>query len=246
MKNEIISILGNRGISLFGISEPKELAEVPSQFSAQSILKYCRSVFCYAVPIPKGILHAEANCSPLFWRFSNITYRFLDTVSNEICTVLEAHGHLAAPIYSCFPWKVWEKKFYGLLPLAYLAQECGIGKLTRAGLVGNARFGTRLLLGGLITSAALELTATAPDQPCPSDCFLCRQSCPPAAIDQDGRVDHNLCVRYSGANPLLTHLLADREIKAKFGFDTLLNTVGVDDHGMYTCSRCLEVCPLNR
>jgi len=246
MKNEIISILGNRGISLFGISEPKELAEVPAQFSAQSILKDCRSVLCYAVPIPKGILHAEANCSPLFWRFSNITYRFLDTVSNEICTVLEAHGHLAAPIYSCFPWKVCEKKFYGLLPLAYLAQECGIGKLTRSGLVANALFGTRMLLSGVITSAALEQNEKAPDQPCPSDCFLCRESCPPGAIDQSGRVDHDLCVRYSGANPLLAHLLADKEVKAKFGFDTLLNTVGVDDHGMYTCSRCLEACPLNR
>jgi hypothetical protein len=30
MKNEIISLLGERGISLFGIPEPKELAEVPA------------------------------------------------------------------------------------------------------------------------------------------------------------------------------------------------------------------------
>jgi epoxyqueuosine reductase QueG len=244
--SKIINLLGKRGIPLSGISEPKELAGITAQFSPASILKDCRSVLCHAVPIPKGILHSESNSSMLFWRFSNMTYRFLDTVSDEICMLLEAHGHLAAPIYSCFPWKVCGKKFYGLLPLAYLSQECGIGKLTRSGLVGNARFGTRLLLGGVITSAALEKNAKAPDQLCPSDCFLCRESCPAGAIDQSGRVDHNLCVRHSGANPLLAHLLADREIKAKFGFDTLLNTVGVDDHGMYTCSRCLEVCPLNR
>jgi epoxyqueuosine reductase len=246
MKNEIMSLLGKRGISLFGISESPELAEIPVQFSPRSILKDCRSVLCYAVPIPKGILHAENDSSLLFWRFSNMTYRFLDTLSNEICMLLEAHGHLAAPVYSCFPWKIYEKKFYGLLPLTYLSQHCGIGKLTRSGLVGNARFGTRLLLGGVISSAALEKTAKAPDRLCPSDCFLCREACPPGAIEQSGRVDHSLCIRHSGTNPLLAHLLADREVKAKFGFDTLLNTVGVDDHGMYTCSKCLEVCPLNR
>ena len=82
MKNEIISFLGKRGISLSGISEPKELSKIPAQFSPQSILKNCRSVLCYAVPIPKGILRAETDSSLLFWRFSNITYRFLDTVSN--------------------------------------------------------------------------------------------------------------------------------------------------------------------
>jgi epoxyqueuosine reductase len=246
MKNEIISLLDKREISLFGISESKELTEIPAQFSPRSYLKDCRSVLCYAVPIPKGILHAPTDSSLFFWRFSNMTYRLLDTVSNEICTLIEAHGHLAAPIYSCFPWKDCGKQFYGLMPLTYLAQECGIGKLTRSGLVGNARFGTRLLLGGVITSAALEKTAKASEQLCPSDCFLCREACPPGAIEQNGRVDHSLCIRHSGANPLLAHLLADREIKAKFGFDTLLNSAGVDDHGMYTCSKCLEVCPLNR
>jgi len=125
--SKIINLLGKRGIPLSGISEPKELAGIPAQFSPPSILKDCRSVLCHAVPIPKGILHAESNSSLFFWRFSNMTYRFLDTVSNEICMLLEAHGHLAAPIYSCFPWKVCDKKFYGLLPLAYLSQECGIG-----------------------------------------------------------------------------------------------------------------------
>lgn len=246
MKNKIIDLLGKRGISLFGISAPKEFAEIPAQFSPGSILKACRSVLCYAVPIPKGILHAQTGSSLLFWRFSNMTYRFLDTLSNEICMLLEAHGHFGAPVYSCFPWKVHGRKFYGLLPLTYLSQECGIGKLTKSGLVGNALFGTRLLLGGIITSAVLEQNQKAPAQLCPSDCFLCRESCPPGAIDQSGRVDHDLCVRHSGDNPLLAHLLADKEVKAKFGFDTLLNTVGVDDHGMYACSKCLEVCPLNR
>ena len=239
-------LLVKKGVSLHGIAEPKQLAGIPEQFSPAHILKNSRSVLCFAVPIPKGILHSENHSSLLFWRFCNITYRSLDAVSNEICAILEARGYHAVPIYSCFPWKVYENKFHGLLPLPHWAQECGIGKITRCGLLGNARFGTRLLLGGIITSAVLETTPEAPADPCPPDCSLCREACTVNAIEKGGRVDHHACIRHSGANPLLAHLLADKGIKAKFGFDMLLNTVSVDDHGMYTCSRCIEVCPLNR
>ncbi|HYA41230.1 MAG TPA: hypothetical protein VEF34_08000 [Syntrophobacteraceae bacterium] len=246
MKDAIDDLLSKRGISLFGVSEPKQFDEMPAQFTPAHILSSTRSVLCYAVPIPKGILHAEDHSSLLFWRFSNMTYRFLDRVSNEVCTELEAQGHIAVPIYSCFPWKMHANRFHGLLPLPHWAQECGIGKITRCGLLGNARFGTRLLLGGVITSADLEKTRDDSAHPCPPDCFLCQESCPGNAIGKSGRVDHNLCVRQSGVNPLLAHLLADRETKTRFEFDTLLNTISVDDHGMYTCSKCLTVCPLNR
>lgn len=245
MIDGISDILRKRGIPLSGIAEPKKIAEIPEHFTPVNILKNTRSVLCYALPIPRGILYSE-NYSPLlFWRFCNMTYRFLDTVSNEICAFLEAEGHYAAPIYSCFPWKVYDNKFYGLLSLPHWAQECGIGKITRSGLAGNARFGTRLLLGGIITSAVLEKTLDAPADPCSPECFLCQESCPVNAIDKSGRIDHNSCIRKSGINPLLAHLLEDKKIKANLAFDTLLNTVGVDDHGMYTCSKCLEVCPLN-
>lgn len=246
MKGEISDLLVKRGIPLFGIAKPRHLNEIPGQFSPQSFLENARSILRYATPIPRGVLHSQQHSSLLFWRFSNITYRMLDTISNEICAMLEAQGHQALPIYSCFPWKSHAKKFYGLLPLPLWAQECGIGRLTRSGLVGNARFGTRLLLGGVVTSADLEMTREAPLDPCPPECSLCRDSCPVNAIGEGGRVDHGSCIRHSGANPLLAHLLADQAIKARFDFDVLLNTVSIDDHGMYTCSKCLEACPLNR
>ncbi len=246
MEDKLYNHLVQKGITLFGVGEPRVPTEVPVSFSPGAILKEARSVLCYAIPVPKGLLHAGSNSSLLFWRFSNMTYRLLDTISNEVCTFLEDQGHLAAPIYSCFPWKVHANKFHGLLPLTYWSQECGIGRITRSGLIGNARFGTRLLLGGVITSAHLKKSEKMSSPVCPQDCNICQESCPVKAIARDGKVDHNSCVRHSGENPLLAHLLTDRETKMKFGFETLLNTISVDDHGMYTCSKCLESCPLNR
>ena len=65
------------------------------------------------------------------------------------------------------------------------------------------------------------------------------------AIEKTGKVDHKLCISYSGANPLMAHLLKDRELKEKFSFETIINTAAVDDHGNYSCNLCLKVCRLN-
>ncbi|MFZ2447570.1 MAG: hypothetical protein WAW37_14540 [Syntrophobacteraceae bacterium] len=246
MIDEIGDFLNHSGIPIFGTAKARTLTEVPAEFSPQSIMKGARSVLCFAVPTPKGIIQAENNFSLLYWRFCNISYRFLDSVANGLCLLLEQKGFTAAPVYSCFPWKVLENRFYGLMPLVWWARECGIARLTPCGLAGNSRFGVRLLLGGVISGAEFENTGAPVPDPCPPDCALCRESCPVGAIDRTGRVDHNRCVRHSGANPLLANLLADKSIVAKFGFETLLNTVSVDDHGMYTCSECLRACPLNR
>jgi len=49
-----------------------------------------------------------------------------------------------------------------------------------------------------------------------------------------------------GANPLMVHLLKDQKVKEKFSFETILNTVAVDDHGSYSYLQCLKACPLNK
>ena len=43
----------------------------------------------------------------------------------------------------------------------------------------------------------------------------------------------------------MAHLVKDREVRERYSFETLLNTVAVDDHGSYLCIECLKVCPLN-
>lgn len=245
MMEKIGDFLKRRGIALFGTGKPYPPMVMPAQFTARSIVKEAQSLLCYAVPIPKGIVQAAANFDLLYWRFCNMTYRYLDTVSNQLCGLIEERGYKTAPIYSCFPWKVEEKKFYGLLSLAHAAQQCGIGKITRSGLIGNFPFGTRLLLGGIATAAPLPETESRSGNPCPPDCFRCQDACPVRAISREGKVDHDACLRRSAINPLLGQLLGSWDFRDRYGFETLLNCAGIDDHAMYTCSECLRVCPQN-
>ena len=246
MKDEIQQLLGKHGISVVGISAARHLPGVPSDFSPHALLGNAASVICFGVPVPRGILHANAHSLMLYWRYCNMVYRTLDMAANDLCIRMEEERHVAFPLYGCFPWKVSEGKFWGLLPLVHWAEQAGLGRLTRCGLLANPSYGTRLLLGGVVTSAVLESSSAVDREPCPDTCFRCMEACPVHAISDSGEVDHNLCIRYSGANPLLAHLLEDRLVREKFSFETIVNTAGVDDHGAYTCFACVKACPLNR
>ncbi len=242
---EIKDFLDSKGISIMGLSAIRQLPRVPENFFPETILRGAKSFICYGVPIPKGIINANKHDMALYWRYCNMLYRSLDTTSNQLCLLLEEKGHSAIPVYGCYPWKVVGPKFWGLLPLVYWAEEAGLGKLTKCGLLATPDYGTRILFGGAVTTRALEPSGKLSDELCPSGCLDCINVCPVNAIEQTGNVDHNACIRHLGDNPLMSHLLSDQKIKEKFPFETIVNTVGVDDHGTYSCNECMKVCPLN-
>jgi epoxyqueuosine reductase QueG len=219
---------------------------VPKEFYPKAILKEAQSIICYALPIPKGVLYADSHDELLFWRFSSIMYRNLDNISNLLSIFLENQGFISTPINSCFPWKMHNREFWGLLPLIYWAEQAGLGKITKCGLLGNPKFGTRILLGGVITSKPFKKSETIHQQICPEDCFKCIEICPVKAIDSTGKVNHDLCMRKANKNPLLTLLMKDTELRESIDFETIINTVGVEDNASYVCMECLKVCPLNQ
>ncbi len=243
---EIMTFLNARDIPVAGMAGASQLPSVPDDFSPSKILNSARTVVCYGVPIPRGIVYASDHSLALYWRYCNTAYRTLDSSSNRLCLLLEELGYVASPIYGCFPWKSTGREFWGLLPLVYWAEQTGLGRLTKCGLLANPIYGTRILFGGVVTSVELQPTGKMTRDPCPSGCVECAAACPVGAIDKTGKVNHNSCIRHSGANPLLAHLLEDPAVRQKFSFETCLNTVGVDDHASYTCNECLKACPLNK
>jgi epoxyqueuosine reductase QueG len=245
MNKRIKDFLTHRKIDLMGIAKPTHLKSVPDNFSPNLILKDAQAVICYGVPIPKGIIHATEIDLALYWRYCNTTYRYLDQIANDLCILLEDEEYLAVPIYSCYPWKIRNRKFWGLLPLIFWAERAGLGSLSRSGLLANPKYGTRILLGGIITNADLKESNPIEFVPCPKDCYECIKACPVHAIEETGKVNHDSCMRHANENPLLANLLDNSNQKRKFSFETILNTVGVDDHATYVCFECMKVCPLN-
>ena len=232
-------------MSIHGVAAVKQLPSIPKSISPRAFLKGAKSTICYGTQIPKGIIYAESNSLSLYWRYCSIQYRMLDSASNRLCLFLEEKNCSAIPIYSCFPWKAVNREFWGHLPLVYWAEEAGLGRLAKCGLLITPQYGTRILLGGVITTQELEPSEKLSEDICPSDCFDCIDACPAKAIKRNGKVDHNSCIRYSTSNPLFTLGLDNQKVGKNYSFETLLNTMAIDDHAIYLCIECLKACPLN-
>ena len=244
-KNKISRFLCSEDMSLYGFAAVNHLPTTLENLSPKIPLEGARTVICYGVPIPKGILYARSNNLDLYWRYCNMQYRTLDSVSNRLCLLLEEKKCSATPIYSCFPWKVINREFWGHLPLVYWAEEAGLGRLAKCGLLVTPQYGTRVMLGGAVTTLEIEPDEKIKHDICPPDCFDCIHACPVKAIEKTGKVDHNLCIRRSSSNPLLVLVLDNQSIRKNYSFDKILNTVAVDDHGTYSCFECLRACRLN-
>jgi epoxyqueuosine reductase QueG len=212
----------------------------------QSVLKGANSIICYGVKIPKGVIYAEKNDLTVYWRYCNTQYRALDAISNKLSTFLEDKEGLAVPIYSCFPWVIKNREFLGSLPLVYWAEEAGLGRISKCGLLVTRQCGTRILLGAVLTTLELKPNEKLGDDICPTACFECVDICPAKAIKRTGKVDHNSCIRYSSSNPLLKLVLDNKTTRENYSFETILNTVAIDDHGAYLCFKCMKACPLNK
>jgi len=197
------------------------------------------------IPVPKGIFKCKERANETYWRAANIYYRHIDSMLMQLARVIEETGETAVPVFGCFPYDVRGKgDFWGYLSLVKMGELTGIGRTGKNGLLFNSHYGPRLILGGLVTSAILtEMTWPERDNTgCPEGCNVCRENCPAEAIDKTGKVNRLACVRYSQKSPIFSYLIKTGN------FDTsdvqLLNHVtGVDDHSMYTCTKCVSMCP---
>jgi epoxyqueuosine reductase QueG len=125
-----------------------------------------------------------------------------------------------------------------------MAEAAGMGKIGKNGLLFNSRYGPRLMLGGILTTAALpEIAWPAKENTgCPEGCFVCQEECPVQAIDRQGKVDRLACLKYSMKSPIFSYFMKTKKFPPSEA--QMINQVtGVDDHSMYACVKCVSMCP---
>jgi epoxyqueuosine reductase QueG len=85
----------------------------------------------------------------------------------------------------------------GYLNQIEMGQVTGIGVRGKNGLLLHSRYGSRLMLGGVVTTADLPRWRTPEiDEPgCPADCRICADVCPVGAIlIEERRVRIMICL----------------------------------------------------
>ena len=109
------------------------------------------------------------------------------------------------------------------------ALRAGVGWRGRQGQIVNEKAGCCIVLGFMLTEAALDPTPSAPNR-C-GTCTRCRDACPTGAVQEDGTVDARRCVAYWTV-----------EHRGEIPSD-IARSLGDSLHG---CDRCTAVCPWNR
>jgi epoxyqueuosine reductase QueG len=242
---EMTNLLTQNNIPIFGITGTKSLENEPSGYRPSDILASAKSVLCLGMPVPKGIFKCQERSEWMYWRAASIYYRKIDGVLMRACSIIEEIGEGAIPIYTCFPYDIKGKgDFWGYVSLVKMAEAVGIGGIGKNGLLFNSKYGPRLLLGGVITTASLPpMTRPEKDEKgCPEECFVCQEQCPVKAIEKSGKVDRVACIKYSMRSPIFSNLMK----ASNFGSEDvqMINHVtAVDDHSMYKCIKCVSVCP---
>ncbi len=239
------SILQNN-VPVFGISAAESLQNEPRRYRPSDTLPEARSILCLGMPVPKGIFRCKERSEWMYWRAANIYYRTIDATLMKVCSLLEAKEEVAVPIYGCFPYDMKGKgDFWGYLSLVRMGEATGIGKIGKNGLLFNSKYGPRLLLGGIVTTAALpQMTwPKIEEKGCPEDCFVCQEGCPVKAIDRSGKVDRVACTKYSSKSPIFSNFMKMGQ-SGHEDVQMINHLTAVDDHSMYQCIKCVSVCPL--
>jgi epoxyqueuosine reductase QueG len=205
-------------------------------------------VLCFGLPVPRGVYGETSHGAETVWRTQNLYYRRLDSLAVRFCALIEDSGAQAIPVFGCFPMGLNEKgEVMGYLNLIQMGEATGVGTIGRNGLLLHPRYGAKLMLGGLVTTADLPASrrhdAGPPD--CPADCRICVDACPVHAISPDEkRVDIMRCLRHSARMPLMPTLWFLMLRAARAGAAArLMNLTAMDDHTLHVCSRCVALCP---
>lgn len=148
---------------------------------------------------------------------------FLDIVKplEPIAELLEQSGHQAM---ICKGYSEEES----ILPLKLAAQRAGLGRQGKHSLLISKKFGTFLALGGILTTAELEVNTHQEPDRCRS-CTKCQEACPVGALDQAYVLNTKKCMSFR-----LQVENLPTEVEA------------VMENRVADCELCQDCCPWNK
>ena len=182
-------------------------------------------------------------------------YDGVSRVGHALSKHLADAGHeaLTVPAFVPLDMRDGRQGMVGAVDLRGVAVLAGLGWYGQSALLVTARYGPRVRLAAVVTTADIEATPAATSPACPGGCRTCLDACPAGALPGGGRVDKTACGRVvfkyglrgllrfarelSTANPAeREELLRGRAMRELW--QTFVSGI------YYSCFRCQAVCPV--
>ena len=246
------------GADIVGVVSVEHMEEVtPTEQRPLKLLKTGRSIVAYGVHMLQGVIKGK----DLRLKRYNVveTCRANDEIGFKLAHYLEKMGHESLIVHADVPVDLGKKGLMGDLSLRHVASEAGLGEIGISTNFLNIKYGPRIYLGAVITSAELISDKKSEEKLCKGEeCLLCIKACPVNAINEDGTKDNKICLPEAmpfGLRNILRHFLniVQETDKAKRGdliysldtyntWQSLVTKLGV----FGGCFKCMEVCPVGK
>lgn len=168
------------------------VALAANEEAMRKILPQHRSIVCLAMPHSQTALGSQ---DVYVKQFDTLyTYQEVARISHLLARYLEEAGYKAVAVPPAIPLDMSDEKMgmTGAINWRAAAVESGLGAWGKSGLVVTRRWGPRVRLGGVLTTAQLSYDQKGTEDFCGS-CELCLVSCPAQALKGKGVVDKARC-----------------------------------------------------
>lgn len=219
VENNIKNLLYSLGADVCGIGSIERFSQAPEGFAPTDIYAECKSVICFGLALPKGLL--QINPRLVYSHFNAKLCDKVDEIALKAAKEIEiSEKGICVPVPCDAPNEYWDAENMtakGLISMKHTAVACGLGQLGKNSLFLNEKFGNRLTIGAILTNLSLSSDPYS-ESICIPNCHLCEDSCPVQAI-HEGCVNQKKC---------------------------RTNTYGQTARGFDTvdCNRCRSVCPM--
>lgn len=235
---DLAAFFEDEGVDVYCSVSIEALADA-DRASVLQFLPSARSVIVFGKEVPVPVYRNAAEKTREMLRIAER----LDNAAVRLAGLLEAERIPARPVPLYLPVRLVDGKVQGVVRLKQIAAAGGLGEIGKNTLLLNPRFGSRLLLAGVVTAEPAPASGAAAAASLCTGCGACIRACPNGAIGPDG-VDAFRCrtVRTwvpPRAVPAVKWLLR-RQVLLR-GIAPLAPLVA--GTATIRCSRCVTACP---
>jgi len=245
MLEKVESLLYALKMDVVGVADTEDWRSALPECNPGEILKECRRIIVFGKEIPYPAFAARRHAIDLYANVAQNFYHTMDSAAIEVATMLTREGHPSVPLGCYLPILMREGKFWGMVSLKHAAVRAGLGAMGRNTLLATEKFGNRLRLGGVLTTAELPAGSPAESSLCEDNCRTCVEVCPVNALDGHGGIDQYKCLKKCTAHPLLATMFLSQWFRYSKPLNKYFQLVTETMAARYTysCFECLVRCP---